>query len=246
MCDSAARTTLGSVRGLPAALDQALSQYTSDNGDHVQLVMLRVAGAGTAVNTRRRHRAGRRRSTAPRVRRPRRDARRHRRFRVPGRDFPGDLHPTPACSRPASSSRRRWATPAVHALRARRAARAALQDARLAPRREASGRLAAGVLGLHEAGVSKVLADGGVGSPQPPARPARRRRPNDFIDLTIEQDIYVRRRPPAHHARPGLPDAAATAVSPARRRVLPAASSRAAPTSSPTARASSRSPRSTT
>ena len=35
-------TTLGSVRGFPAALDQALSQYTSDNGDHVQLMMLRV------------------------------------------------------------------------------------------------------------------------------------------------------------------------------------------------------------
>ena len=32
-------TTLGSVRGFPAALDQALSQYTSDNGDHVQLVL---------------------------------------------------------------------------------------------------------------------------------------------------------------------------------------------------------------
>jgi hypothetical protein len=35
-------TTLGSVRGLPASLEQALSQYTSDNGDHVQLVMLHV------------------------------------------------------------------------------------------------------------------------------------------------------------------------------------------------------------
>jgi murein DD-endopeptidase MepM/ murein hydrolase activator NlpD len=35
-------TTLGSVRGFPPALDQSLSQYTSDNGDHVQLVMLRV------------------------------------------------------------------------------------------------------------------------------------------------------------------------------------------------------------
>jgi hypothetical protein len=35
-------TTLGSVRGLPASLDQSLSQYTSDNGDHVQLVMLHV------------------------------------------------------------------------------------------------------------------------------------------------------------------------------------------------------------
>jgi hypothetical protein len=35
-------TTLGTVRGFPPALDQSLSQYTSDNGDHVQLVMLRV------------------------------------------------------------------------------------------------------------------------------------------------------------------------------------------------------------
>jgi hypothetical protein len=35
-------TTLGSVRQFPATLDQALSQYTSDNGDHVQLLMLRV------------------------------------------------------------------------------------------------------------------------------------------------------------------------------------------------------------
>lgn len=35
-------TALGSVRGFPAALDQALSQYTSDNGDHVQLMTLRV------------------------------------------------------------------------------------------------------------------------------------------------------------------------------------------------------------
>ncbi len=35
-------TVLGVVRGFPASLDQALSQYTSDNGDHVQLVPLRV------------------------------------------------------------------------------------------------------------------------------------------------------------------------------------------------------------
>ena len=35
-------THLGAVRGFPASLDQALSQYTSDTGDHVQLVMLRV------------------------------------------------------------------------------------------------------------------------------------------------------------------------------------------------------------
>jgi hypothetical protein len=34
--------TLGVVRGFPASLDQALSRYTSDTGDHVQLMMLRV------------------------------------------------------------------------------------------------------------------------------------------------------------------------------------------------------------
>ncbi len=36
------QTTLGAVRGFPASLDQALSQYTSDAGDHLQLVVLRV------------------------------------------------------------------------------------------------------------------------------------------------------------------------------------------------------------
>jgi hypothetical protein len=35
-------TQLGEVRGLPAGLDQALRQYTSDTGDHVQLMVLRV------------------------------------------------------------------------------------------------------------------------------------------------------------------------------------------------------------
>jgi len=35
-------TTLGSVRGFSDSLDQSLSQYTSDNGDHVQLMVLRV------------------------------------------------------------------------------------------------------------------------------------------------------------------------------------------------------------
>jgi murein DD-endopeptidase MepM/ murein hydrolase activator NlpD len=37
-------TSLGEVRGLPAGLSQSLSQYTSDNGDHLQLVVLRVSG----------------------------------------------------------------------------------------------------------------------------------------------------------------------------------------------------------
>jgi hypothetical protein len=36
-------TTLGEVRGFPPALGQSLSQYTSDNGDHLQLVVLRVS-----------------------------------------------------------------------------------------------------------------------------------------------------------------------------------------------------------
>jgi hypothetical protein len=36
-------TTLGEVRGMPPALGQSLSQYTSDNGDHLQLVVLRVS-----------------------------------------------------------------------------------------------------------------------------------------------------------------------------------------------------------
>ena len=35
-------TVLGDVRGFPTALDQALSRYTSDTGDHVQMMVLRV------------------------------------------------------------------------------------------------------------------------------------------------------------------------------------------------------------
>ena len=35
-------TVLGDVRGFPAGLDQALSRYTSDTGDHVQLMVLRI------------------------------------------------------------------------------------------------------------------------------------------------------------------------------------------------------------
>ena len=35
-------TVLGAVRGFPTALDQALSRYTSDTGDHVQMMVLRV------------------------------------------------------------------------------------------------------------------------------------------------------------------------------------------------------------
>lgn len=39
---AAGDTQLGVVRGFPAGLDQALSRYTSDTGDHVQLMVLRV------------------------------------------------------------------------------------------------------------------------------------------------------------------------------------------------------------
>lgn len=36
------KTVLGTVRGFPGDLDQTLSQYTSDNGDHVQLMVIRI------------------------------------------------------------------------------------------------------------------------------------------------------------------------------------------------------------
>ncbi len=45
---------------------------------------------------------------------------------------------------------------------------------------------------FHEAGVRKVLADGGVGSLNHLLDPRDVVVPNDFIDLTIKQDIYVR------------------------------------------------------
>jgi 5'-methylthioadenosine phosphorylase len=45
---------------------------------------------------------------------------------------------------------------------------------------------------FHEAGVTKVLADGGVGSLNHLLDPRDVVIPNDFIDLSIKQDIYVR------------------------------------------------------
>ena len=49
--DTVARgeTDLGAVRGFPASLDQALSQFTSDTGDHVQFVVLRVTAELTGL-----------------------------------------------------------------------------------------------------------------------------------------------------------------------------------------------------
>jgi len=45
---------------------------------------------------------------------------------------------------------------------------------------------------FHEAGVTKVLADGGVGSLNHLLDPRDVVIPDDFIDLSIKQDIYVR------------------------------------------------------
>ena len=45
---------------------------------------------------------------------------------------------------------------------------------------------------FHEAGVRKVIADGGVGSLNHLLDPRDIVVPNDFIDLTVKQDIYVR------------------------------------------------------
>ncbi len=98
---------------------------------------------------------------------------------------------------------------------------------------------------FHEAGVSKVLADGGVGSLNHLLDPRDIVIPNDFIDLSIKQDIYVRGDHLLIMREPICPDARRRTCTPAR--ASPShGSSRAAPTSSPTARVSSRSPRSTT
>lgn len=45
---------------------------------------------------------------------------------------------------------------------------------------------------FHEAGVTKVLADGGVGSLNHLLDPRDVVIPNDFVDLSMKQDIYVR------------------------------------------------------
>ena len=39
---TAGETVLGAVRGFPSALDQDLRQFTTDAGDHVQMVAVRV------------------------------------------------------------------------------------------------------------------------------------------------------------------------------------------------------------
>lgn len=59
---------------------------------------------------------------------------------------------------------------------------------------------------FHEAGVSKVLADGGVGSLNHLLDPRDIVVPNDFVDLTMKQDIYIRGDHLLIMRRPVCPD----------------------------------------
>jgi len=61
---------------------------------------------------------------------------------------------------------------------------------------------------FHEAGVKKVVADGGVGSLNHLLDPRDIVIPNDFIDLTTKQDIYVRGDHLLIMRRPICPDLA--------------------------------------
>jgi len=61
---------------------------------------------------------------------------------------------------------------------------------------------------FHEAGVKKIVADGGVGSLNHLLDPRDIMIPNDFIDLTTKQDIYVRGDHLLIMRRPICPDLA--------------------------------------
>lgn len=61
---------------------------------------------------------------------------------------------------------------------------------------------------FHEAGVKKVLADGGVGSLNHLLDPRDVIIPNDFVDLSMKQDIYVRGDHLLIMRRPICPDLA--------------------------------------
>lgn len=63
---------------------------------------------------------------------------------------------------------------------------------------------------FHEAGVRKVLADGGVGSLNYLLDPRDVVIPNDFIDLSMKQDIYVRGDHLLIMRQPVCPDMAAS------------------------------------
>ena len=61
---------------------------------------------------------------------------------------------------------------------------------------------------FHEAGVRKIIADGGVGSLNHMLDPRDIVVPDDFIDLTVKQDIYVRGDHLLIMRRPICPDLA--------------------------------------
>lgn len=69
---------------------------------------------------------------------------------------------------------------------------------------------------FHEAGVSKVLADGGVGSLNHLLDPRDIVVPNDFVDLSMKQDIYVRGDHLLIMRKPICPDMAANLAEKAR------------------------------
>jgi len=66
---------------------------------------------------------------------------------------------------------------------------------------------------FHEAGVRKVLADGGVGSLNSLLDPRDIVVPDDFIDLSMKQDIYVRGDHLLIMRKPTCPDLTARLVS---------------------------------
>ena len=73
---------------------------------------------------------------------------------------------------------------------------------------------------FHEAGVKKVLADGGVGSLNPLLDPRDIVLPTDFVDLSTKQDIYVRGDHLLIMRRPICPDLHGALYRAATRRFL--------------------------
>jgi len=71
---------------------------------------------------------------------------------------------------------------------------------------------------FNEAGVTKVLADGGVGSLNALLDPRDIVVPDDFIDLSMKQDIYVRGDHLLIMRKPTCPDLSAHLVAGARKR----------------------------
>ena len=164
--------------------------------------------------------------------------------RVPGRPAPRGRGGRRR-SRLRDSLRRQ---PAVPALRAGRRARPARAHARLATGRAARTRLAPGLQRAAPGRRAPHPLRGRRRQPEPPARP---RRPRDLRRLRRSDDRSSRRgrgrRRAAHHARARVPGRARGArARGAAPRARPSPLRRAASTSSPRVRGSSRRPRSAT